>query len=104
MAETVIKARTDERVCFLCQGIGFLPNDRKGLRSIQDINTMQSTCQHSASKNNGTPLEELFKLEKVSTILEKQKNALLKTAERIQRQQNIIEQKKERLQYEVMGK
>lgn len=104
MAETMIKAGADGRVCLLCKGIGFLPEERRGLRSIQDINTMQSTCQHSASKNNGGPLEELFKLEKVSTILEKQKKALLKTAGRIQRQQDIIEQKRERLQYGIIGK
>ncbi|HHT9126372.1 MAG TPA: hypothetical protein ACFYD6_11215 [Candidatus Brocadiia bacterium] len=101
MTETAIKALADERVCFVCQGTGSLPWEKRGLRSILD--TMQSSHQYSAPKNDETYLGKLSKLESDKIRLEKQKKALLKTVERIQNQQNIIEQKMEQIQYKSDG-
>lgn len=102
MVETARKEQGHERICFVCQGTGSLPREQSSLRSI--LNTMQNTSQRSAPKTDGTPLEELSKLERNKANLEKQKKALLKTVERIQSHQDIIEKKKGDIQYKIIGR
>lgn len=94
MIKSTRKTQVNGRVCFVCNGTGFLPNEQRRLRSIQDIDAMHNTSRRSAPKTDETPLEELSKIERHRIRLEKQKNALLKTVERLYKQQNILEQKK----------
>jgi len=90
-----------KKKCVVCKGEGFVTDPTRGLRGVQDMNTMSNIYARSVPRTEQSPYEENSVLEREKSRLERQKRALVKQCERLQRQLDIIENRQKQIAAEL---